>query len=323
VVEYPKRSTVALMHGPDRHKNAYEALLALDREIRPKLLQKKRVVIKPNCVAVDRQLGSTHVDTLRAILDYLAPRYKGEVAIAESSVDLTTTAFHNFKYASVIGEYRSLKISLVDLDAEARSEPVGVLDRNLHPAPMRIASRIMDPDAFVFSSTIPKAHNTVVVTLSVKNMVVGSALKSRPTDSAVWSDKRLFHNGYHLSHYNILLVAQKLLPYCGVSLIDGYEGMEGEGPMFGTPVPSRIAIASTDFIAADRVAVGCMGVDPNWVGYLKYCGQFGLGNYDLSKIDVQGAKIQAVTKKFKLAGDVKRQLLWMGNVDGGIPQQLG
>jgi len=62
-------------------------------------------------------------------------------------------------------------------------------------------------------------------------------------------------------------------PYWGLAVIDGHEGMEGNGPVMGTPVASKLAIASTDFIAADRVAVECMGVDPNWVGYLRYCAQ--------------------------------------------------
>ena len=94
-------------------------------------------------------------------------------------------------------------------------------------------------------------------------------------------------------------------------MIDGHEGMEGNGPSQGTPVASRLAIASTDFVAADRVGVECMGVDPKWVGYLRYCGQVGLGNYDLAKIDLRGSQIAAVQKKYQLASDVERQLAWM------------
>jgi uncharacterized protein (DUF362 family) len=80
-------------------------------------------------------------------------------------------------------------------------------------------------------------------------------------------------------------------------------------------VASKLAIASTDFIAADRVAVECMGVDPNWVGYLRYCAQVGLGNYDLAKIDIRGAQIASVQKKYRLASDVDRQLAWMTPLD--------
>jgi uncharacterized protein (DUF362 family) len=91
--------------------------------------------------------------------------------------------------------------------------------------------------------------------------------------------------------------------------------MEGNGPAQGVPVPSRLAIASTDFVAADRVGVECMGVDPDWVGYLRYCAQVGLGNYDLAKIDIRGPKIASVQKKYRMNSDVDRQLAWMAPLD--------
>jgi uncharacterized protein (DUF362 family) len=113
----------------------------------------------------------------------------------------------------------------------------------------------------------------------------------------------------------MVVTAQSMAPFWGVSVIDGYEGMEGNGPVMGTPVESKLAIASTDFIAADRIGLECMGVDPKMVGYLRYCAQVGLGNYDMAKIDVSGAKIAAVQKKYRLANDVDRQMQWFGPLD--------
>ena len=102
-------------------------------------------------------------------------------------------------------------------------------------------------------------------------------------------------------------------PFWGATLIDGFEGMEGNGPASGTPVPSRVAIASTDYIAADRVGVEAMGIDPNWIGYLNFCGQFGLGQFDLDKIEVRGEKIASVRR---LEG--KRCALHAGAGDWGL-----
>jgi uncharacterized protein (DUF362 family) len=62
----------------------------------------------------------------------------------------------------------------------------------------------------------------------------------------------------------MMVTAQRL--NWGASVIDGYEGMEGNGPNSGTPMPSRIAVASVDYVAADRVAAETMGVDPEWLG---------------------------------------------------------
>ena len=210
----------------------------------------------------------------------------------------------------MVKEYSSRQIELIDLNEEGKYIKIPVLDSSLHVVPARLAARLFDTDTFIIGPTPMKAHNFVVATLSVKNMVMGAPLRNAPKE-ARWSDKSLYHAGPHIGHYNMLVTAQALLPYLGVAVIDGYEGMEGDGPHSGTPVPSRIAIASTDFIAADRVALECMSIDPRFVGYLQYCGQVGLGNYDLAKIDVVGAAIASVQKKYRLHNDVDRQLRWM------------
>jgi len=87
----------------------------------------------------------------------------------------------------------------------------------------------------------------VVATLSIKNLALGAPLRSGPKESARWSDKRRYHVGARQMHYNIMLTAQRLRPFWGVTVI---EGMEGNGPNSGIPVPSRLAIASTDYVAA-------------------------------------------------------------------------
>jgi uncharacterized protein (DUF362 family) len=180
---------------------------------------------------------------------------------------------------------------------------------------VRLAAMLLDPDAYVISSAMLKTHNTVVATMSVKNMVLGAPLHSVP-GQGFWNDKRKYHVGVRQTHYNMLVTAQKLQPNWGVALIDGFEGMEGDGPGSGTPVASRLAIASTDFVAADRVGIEAMGIDPAWVGYLGYCGQAGLGQFDLAKIQVVGATIASVQKKYQLHPDIERELKWMGPLDG-------
>ena len=90
----------------------------------------------------------------------------------------------------------------------------------------------------------------------------------------------------------------------------------------GTPVASRVAIASPDYIASDRVGAEVMGVDANWIGWLKYCGETGVGQWDLAKIDIRGAQIAAVRKKYRLHQDMDRMLKWMGPMEE-LPQNLG
>lgn len=312
-------SKVALIHGEDRRANVREALLAIDDEIRPMLRRRKSVVIKPNNVSTVNQLAATHVEALEGILDYLEERFRGPVTIAESSAGDTLEGFEHFHYDRLPGERRSQKVSLVDLNREGKYETVAVLDADLHVAEVRLAARVLDPEAFVISSAMLKTHNTVVATMAVKNMVLGSPLHSAPGELP-WNDKRKYHVGIRQTHYNMLVTAERLRPQWGVAVIDGFEGMEGNGPGNGTPVASHVAIASTDFIAADRVGLEVMGINPEWVGYLAYCGQAGVGTYDLTKIQVTGAKIADVARKYQLHPDLQRELEWMGPLQNGSPK---
>ena len=84
----------------------------------------------------------------------------------------------------------------------------------------------------------------------------------------------------------------------------------------GTPVPWHLAIASTDYVAADRVRVEAMGMNPEWMGYLRFCSEFGVGQYDLAKIDIRGEKLEAVRRKYQLHQDIERELQWMGPAAG-------
>ena len=317
-----RRSTVSIVQGDNRRKMVYEALLAIDEQIRPKLKRKKSVVIKPNNVSTTIQLAATHADVFRGILDYLAPRFKGPIYIAESSAGNTMEGFENFKYTTVAAEHKSQKVSLVDLNEEARHVILPIIDFDLHVVPVRLAARLFDPDAFIISAAMLKTHNMAIATLSVKNMVLGAPLHQAPKETRRWNDKRRYHVGIRQGLYNFFLTAQKMQPYWGATVIDGYEGMEGNGPSVGTPVPHRIALASTDLIAADRVGAETMGIDANWLGWLKYCGEVGVGQWDLSKIDIRGPQPESVQKKYRLHSDIERQLRWRGPMED-LPPNLG
>jgi uncharacterized protein (DUF362 family) len=244
------------------------------------------------------------------------------VVIAESSAGNTNNAYEQFGYGKIAPERKEREVRLVDLNDEGRYETVQILDDNLHLQPVRLAARLLDPDAYVICATPLKTHNAVVATLSVKNMTLGAPLRSGPKESARWSDKRRYHVGIRQMHYDIMLTAQRMKPFWGATVIDGFEGMEGNGPNSGLPVPSRLAIASTDYVAADRVGVECMGIDPSWLGYLNYCDRMGVGQYDLAKIDLRGEKIAGVKRAYQLHQDIERMLEWMGPMKE-LPRSLG
>jgi uncharacterized protein (DUF362 family) len=144
-----------------------------------------------------------------------------------------------------------------------------------------------------------KTHDTVFVSLAVKNMAMGSICSD---------DKQAVHQGTREINRFIAGIAEYVWP--DLAVIDGYEAMEGDGPSHGEAVPLGLAISSIYALAADRVACEIMGVDFHSVGYLHYCAEQGLGEPDLEKIDCLGEQISDCIRPFRLHRNVREQYAW-------------
>jgi uncharacterized protein (DUF362 family) len=319
-----RRAKVSLIQGDNRRKNICEALVAIDGQIRPVLQTRRYVLIKPNGLDPSRQVISTHADAVHGILDYLAPRFRGPVVIAECGGTSSRQAASEFGWSRIFAEHKPLDIKLEVPNEDGRYELMHGIDYDMHLIPIRLGARFLDRDAFLMSSAVMKTHNMVVATLSIKNVILGAPLPPPPGQNRPWgeSEKRKFHVGIRAGNYNMYLAVERMIHNWGVGIVDGFEGMEGDGPVSGTPVPHRIALASTDFLAVDRVGLECMGIDASWPGYLNYAYQGGLGQYDLAKIDVVGARIAEVQRKYRLHADVDRMLEWRGPMRD-LPPNLG
>jgi uncharacterized protein (DUF362 family) len=117
------------------------------------------------------------------------------------------------------------------------------------------------------------------------------------------------HQSYPVINLNLALLAPLVAPQLAV--IDGFEAMEGNGPTHGTPVPMRLALASTDALAADVVGAALMGFDVDEVGYLHYCKMMGLGSGDLAQIAIVGNTTLAdCTRQFRPHDAIRRQRRW-------------
>jgi len=311
LVPYAQRSAVSLISGDTRYDNVLAALTAIEDQILPVLASKRSVLIKPNIVDPAYPLAITHPDALRAVLDFVVARFRGPIVIGEGSAYDTWDGFNKLGYPQLIQSYSPRDIRLVCFHEEGLYEVMHVSDRDTHIAPVRLAARLFDPSAFIISLAMLKTHNVVIATMTVKNMVMGAPLHA-PGENPAWSDKRKFHSGVRVSNFDMLLNAQKQQPFWNLGVIDGFEGMEGDGPTAGTAVDSHVALASTDLIALDRVGLDVMGIDPAEVGYLNYCGQAGLGQYDINQIEVRPGLLSAYPHAYKLHDTIATQLMWMG-----------
>jgi len=329
------RSRVALIKGDDRQGNIDAALRAVEDDI--DLTGKTNVFIKVNFVSTTKPLAATHVDAVRAVLRFVRERYDGRITVGESTIVPAREGFTNYGYQGLVDEFG---VELVDMN-DGEWVKVGVYDAHLDPMKLRFSKTAADSDYRIVVGP-PKTHDVVVVTLSIKNLVMGalyyrvkkgsggavrgvlkrayyslpssvrqSARVSRARDTAaaqVGGDKRKMHQGYPVHNLNLYLVAAAYLPH--LSVIDGFVGMEGEGPEGGDPVDWGVAIASTDPLAADCLATRLMGFDVEDVGYLWYCWQKDLGAGSIDEMEILGADPEACRRPFRPHRLVEAQKQW-------------
>ncbi|MCL2700826.1 MAG: DUF362 domain-containing protein [Phycisphaerae bacterium] len=81
-------------------------------------------------------------------------------------------------------------------------------------------------------------------------------------------------------------------------VVDGIVAMQGDGPLWGTPVKMNLIIAGRDMVAVDTVSAAVMGFDPKRVQHVQYAALQGLGVADLDKIVVVGTPIEQIKKTF-------------------------
>jgi uncharacterized protein (DUF362 family) len=307
-------SSVAITTGDNRADLAFRALQPYSKQIR-QAIGNLRVVLKPNNVSTSIPLSSTHVDTLEGILEFLKSINKlDNVIIAESPADgPALDGFSNYGYMRLADKY---PVKLVDLDQEG-FEVIYVFDeKDFRPHPVRFSRVLLNPDSYIVSVARMKTHDRVLATLSLKNIVFGAPIKDvgfawgANYKEGTKSDKAIAHGGgFRGINYNLYNLAPRLHPQ--LAIIDGFEGMEGNGPTQGTPVDHRVCVASTDWLAADRVAIELMGIDFTKVGYLNYCHQTGLGMADLSHIEIVGESIPNHIKHYRLSDNIEKQMIWM------------
>ncbi len=309
---------VSLTTGDNRADMAFRALQPFSNEI-ARAIGDRRVVLKPNNVSIDLPLCATHVDTLEGVLEFLKSINKlGNVIIAESAANgPTLDGFSNYGYFKLLSRY---PVKMVDLD----QEPVDLVyvfdEKDFRPHAVRTSRTLLDPGSYIVSVARMKTHDRVLATLSLKNIVVGAPIKdkgftwSRSSKPGAVNDKPLIHGGgFRGINYNLYTLSRQLHPH--LAIIDGFEGMEGNGPNSGTPVDHRVCVAGTDWLATDRVGIELMGIDFSKVGYLSFCAQTGLGVADLNRIEIIGENLSAHRKSYKMSDNINSQLIWMNPVE--------
>ncbi len=142
--------------------------------------------------------------------------------------------------------------------------------------------RIVTESAIISAAKL-KTHVNTGVTLGMKNMF------------GLLPDK--FKAKYHAMGISKVIVDINTVLKPALTVIDGFVGMEGNGPVDGTPVLMNLIIAGKNVVATDAVACGVMGIDPHSISHIRRGLEKSLGSID--GIQILGEKIENVTRPFK------------------------
>ncbi len=279
---------VALVKGDERKANIRKALELIADDID---IKGRRPVIKVNFVSTYTPLSATHPDEVRAIVEFLRDRGENAIVVAEgATMGTTSRGFQEYGYLDLAKEY---DLKLVDLNEPDSWKMVYVIHPDMKPHPVKLAQTMVDPDNYIISATRIKSHLMVGATLTAKNVIMGSIMimdkvRMHPSEA-----------GIRMLDYNLFNIMQHL--HIDLGVLDGFEGMEGNGPVTGEPVDHRVALAGTDYVAVDRVGTEVMGADFDNIRYLNYLWDFGFGEGDLNEIEVIGETIESCRKQYKMA----------------------
>lgn len=304
-----KKSRVSFVAGNDRREMIFQTLKPFEKEIEEGI-QGKQIVIKPNFVWHGNPLCATHPDAIRGLLDFLKPLYNKTIIIGESTASPNGTLFCFDQYGYLPLE-KEFDVKLVDLNLDSYSIE-WILDDKKHPFDIKIIDTFLNQNNYVISLARMKTHDCVVGTLALKNVVMASPInvpKNHPDYIRNQHEKAKMHaGGANGINYNIFRIASRVRPR--LSIIDGFVGMEGNGPNNGTPVEHGVALASFDVVSADRIGIDLMGINYSDVGYLQWCSKAGFGHGERSDIEIVGPDISPYRINYKLHDNIEWQLTW-------------
>jgi uncharacterized protein (DUF362 family) len=134
-----------------------------------------------------------------------------------------------------------------------------------------------------------KAHLAGTVTLGLKNWN-GIIPNVHPSDQ---------QQGAHRIDLGQKFADLYRVRKADLTFVDGIIAMQGQGPHVGTPVEMNLFIAGTDTVAVDAVTAYVMGFETIEIAAVRIAATEGLGERDISKIEVVGTPIAEVRTFFQ------------------------
>lgn len=248
----------------------------------------KRILLKPNLV--ETALGESHINTHPAVVVATAEALRRldarEVIVAEGQG-------HRRDSQLVLDEsgmgrtLREAGITFIDLNHDELVE-VENAGRWTSLDSLYLPKTLLNVD-WVVSMPKLKTHHWVGVTCAMKNL-----FGVMPGIVYGWPKNVLHWQGIDNA---ILDINTTVKP--SFTIVDAVVGMEGDGPIMGTPKSVGGIIMGRNLTAVDASAVHVMGLNPYGVGYLKNASGR-LGPVHEWNITQRGEPVAAIQTRFEV-----------------------
>ena len=248
----------------------------------------KRVVLKPNLVEFDPGTTiNTHPAVVEAALEAFRSAGAAEVRIAEgpghrrNTLELAEAA----GYFQAVPKFEDLFTDL-NLD-ELKRVPIPGARSKVDS--FYLPATALGCDLLV-SMPKMKCHHWVGATLSMKNLfgLVPGGVYGWPKNVLHWAGINECIADLH-----------GLFPRT-FAIVDGIVGMEGNGPIQGTPKPAGVLIGGGDAMAVDATCCRVMRIDPAKIPYLRLAED--KGQTTEANVRQIGESIRSVATEFRLIG---------------------
>ena len=255
----------------------------------------KRVLLKPNLVEFDPGgVINTHPAVIEAAADAFRSLDAREVVIAEGPGHRRDNEYllgasglydvlweHRLRYVDLNTD--NVRLTLLK-SAFTRFREL-YLPETLYQADLLVSMPKM------------KTHHWAGVTLSLKNMfgVVPGSVYGWPKNALHWA-------GIDGS----ILDINSSLPLPRFAIIDGIVGMEGDGPIMGTPKAAGVLVMGRSLPAVDATCCRVMGINPHRIPYLHAASDW-LGPVCEKLIVQRGENLAEVRTDFGLLKNIPAQ----------------
>jgi len=242
------------------------------------------VLLKPNLVEFDsRTCINTNMAVLAAAWEVFHKLGAARVTIGEGPGHRRDT-LHIAEQARYFEAVPRLESSFVDLNRDDVAPVPGFLDG--HPE-LYVSKTVLAADLIV-SMPKMKTHHWAGATLAMKNF-----FGLVPGNVYGWPKNPLHYAGIDRSIYELNRIFRRTF-----AIVDGVVGMEGNGPIQGSPRPCGVLVMGRDLVAVDATCCRIMGIDPARIRYLTLAKD--LGRADPGGIEQRGEKVEDVRTPFRL-----------------------